>query len=62
MKSSEKNSCQSCGIPITRLSDFGRNKSGSIHTDYCRDCYQGGKFTDFGIKMKTENKKTIALA
>ena len=36
--------CQSCGMPLTSADDCGTNTDGSINYDYCRYCYQGGKF------------------
>ncbi len=36
--------CQSCGMPLTSDSDCGTNADGSINHDYCRYCYQKGKF------------------
>ena len=36
--------CQSCGMPLTSDSDCGTNADGSINHDYCRYCYQEGKF------------------
>ena len=36
--------CQSCGMPLTRKEDCGRNADGSINFDYCQYCYQDGKF------------------
>ena len=36
--------CQSCGMPLTRKEDCGTNAGGSTSFDYCRYCYQDGKF------------------
>ena len=36
--------CQSCGMPLTRAEDFGTNADGSTNFDYCRHCYQDGKY------------------
>ncbi|MBO4476337.1 MAG: zinc ribbon domain-containing protein [Bacteroidales bacterium] len=36
--------CQSCGMPLTKDEDCGRNADGSINFDYCRYCFQDGKF------------------
>ena len=36
--------CQSCGMPLTKDEDCGRNADGSINFDYCQYCYQDGKF------------------
>ena len=36
--------CQSCGMPLTRIEDFGTNSDGSTHFDYCQYCYKDGRF------------------
>ena len=36
--------CQSCGMPLTSKEDCGSNADGSVNFDYCRYCYQNGKF------------------
>lgn len=36
--------CQSCGMPLSKNEDCGTNADGSIGFDYCKYCYQGGKF------------------
>lgn len=38
--------CQSCGMPISSLENLGKNSDGSINEDYCKYCYQDGKFID----------------
>jgi len=37
--------CQSCGMPLTKNEDCGRNADGSINYDYCQYCFQNGHFT-----------------
>ncbi len=36
--------CQSCGMPLTSVDDCGTNPDGSTSFDYCKYCYQDGKF------------------
>ena len=36
--------CQSCGMPLTSVDDCGTNADGSTNYDYCKYCYQEGKF------------------
>lgn len=38
--------CQSCGMPISSESELGKNFDGSINQDYCKYCYENGKFID----------------
>lgn len=37
--------CQSCAMPLKSLDDFGTNNGGTINTEYCRHCFDAGKFT-----------------
>lgn len=62
MKPSEKNSCQSCGMQMHHLSDFGTNKGDTVNTEYCRYCYQNGHFTDHGITLDQKIEKNINIA
>ena len=36
--------CQSCGMPMTEASHFGKNADGSYNEDYCCHCYPNGAF------------------
>ncbi len=36
--------CQSCGMPFTRLEDFGTTAEGFRQNDYCHYCFEDGKF------------------
>ncbi len=62
MKTSEKNVCQSCGMPMNMPSDFGTNKDGGPNVEYCHYCYKDGSFTDKGITMEEKIEKNIAIA
>ena len=42
--------------------DFGTNADGSKNQEYCRFCYQNGKFTDEGITMDQKIEKMIEAA
>lgn len=37
--------CQSCGMPMPEDSLLGKEKDGSLNTDYCMYCYKDGAFT-----------------
>lgn len=50
--------CNSCGKPMGR-NDYGTNEEGSNNKDYCKDCYQNGKFTEPEI---TVNEMVIRAA
>ena len=36
--------CQSCGMPMSEESHFGKNTDGSKNEDYCCHCYPNGAF------------------
>ncbi len=38
--------CQSCGMPIASEDLFGKNVDGSVNTDYCKYCFENGRFVD----------------
>ena len=62
MKTTEMNVCQSCGMPIRNMSDFGTYADGSVNTDYCFHCYQDGHFTDPEVTLEEKIARNIALA
>ena len=41
----EKILCQSCGMPMEKLDQFGTNADGAPNNDYCVYCYKDGEFT-----------------
>jgi hypothetical protein len=43
--------CQSCSMPLTKSEDFGTEADGSESKDYCKFCYQEGKFTSPDMSM-----------
>lgn len=62
MKTSDGDICQSCGMPMNKITDFGSNKNGSINKEYCHFCYKDGAFNDPGITMEEKIEKNIAIA
>ena len=54
--------CQSCSMPMRKDEDFGTNADGSKNQEYCRFCYQNGKFTDEGITMEQKIDKMVEMA
>lgn len=36
--------CQSCGMPLSPEM-YGTDENGEVNKDYCKFCYQNGKFT-----------------
>lgn len=62
--------CQSCGMDLKTLDDFGKNADDSIKGDYCKYCFQEGSFThnrtidemvEFNLKFLDEYNKEKGL-
>jgi len=43
--------CQSCSMPLNRPDDFGTGSHGFRINDYCRHCYDEGRFTQPAVTM-----------
>ncbi len=54
--------CQSCGMPMEKPEDFGRNADGAKMSNYCHFCFQNGKFTDQNITMEQMIDKVAGFA
>lgn len=44
--------CQSCGKPINKPDEYGKNSDGSQNNDYCGYCFRDGNFTNPNITME----------
>jgi len=53
--------CQSCGMPMKKEQDLGTEEDGSLSEEYCRFCYDNGKFTDEGITIEEKIEKLVEL-
>lgn len=42
--------CNSCGRPIVK-EDYGTNEDGSLNPEFCKDCFQNGKYTEPDITL-----------
>jgi hypothetical protein len=62
MKTLKKTICQSCGMPMTEVSDFATYDDGSLDIEYCHFCFKQGKFTDPNITMEEKIAKNIDIA
>jgi hypothetical protein len=38
--------CQSCGMPMSTETLYGKNTDGSMNEDYCTYCYPEGSFNN----------------
>jgi hypothetical protein len=54
--------CQSCGMPMKKQEDFGTEQDGELSEEYCKHCYNNGKFTDEGITLKEKTEKLIKIS
>ncbi|MBW2964225.1 zinc ribbon domain-containing protein [Candidatus Woesearchaeota archaeon] len=54
--------CQSCGMPMSRYEDKGTDSHKHKSEEYCKYCYEDGKFTDEGITMKDKIEKNVKMA
>lgn len=44
--------CQSCGMELIKIEDYGTNADGSQNNEYCRFCFQKGEFTEPNITFE----------
>ena len=44
--------CQSCGMPLNKEENWGTNADDSKTQEYCRFCFQNGKFTNPDLTME----------
>ena len=48
--------CQSCGMNMDKIEDFGTNADRTPHDDYCVYCFKDGVFTNnFTMEEMVEN-------
>jgi len=57
-----KNICQSCGMPMKQEEDHGIDDFGGWSEDYCKFCFQNGKFTDEGINLQGKIDKLVGIS
>ena len=55
--------CNSCGRPIVK-EDYGTNEDGSLNPEFCKDCFQDGKYTEPDITLNEmivrKTKETVS--
>lgn len=54
--------CQSCGMPLRKLADFGTDEEGNKNDEFCCFCFQLGKYVDSGITLKEKIDKNVEIA
>jgi hypothetical protein len=53
--------CQGCGMPMNKPEDFGTNADDSRNEEYCKFCYQDGKFTNPNMTMEQMIDKVAGI-
>jgi len=53
--------CQSCGMPMTKPEEFGKNADDSQNNEYCCYCFQNGGFTQYNITMEQMIDKVAGM-
>ena len=53
--------CQSCGMPLKNPEDYGKEANGEKNQEYCRHCYQEGKFTEPEITLSEMVKRVTGI-
>jgi hypothetical protein len=53
--------CQSCAMPLEKASDFGTGADGRHVNDYCRYCFDRGRFTEPDITQRAMIEKCVAF-
>lgn len=54
--------CQSCGMPVEKVNDYGTNADGTKNKDYCHFCFSKGKFTDPDITLEQMIDRVVEFA
>ncbi|MBI2004373.1 zinc ribbon domain-containing protein [Candidatus Pacearchaeota archaeon] len=56
------NVCQSCGMPLNKEDNWGTNEDNSKTNEYCKFCFQDGKFSDSNLTMEKVIEKSVELS
>ncbi|MEA3272988.1 MAG: zinc ribbon domain-containing protein [Patescibacteria group bacterium] len=55
--------CQSCGMPMKRIKDYGIFPNKNRSKEYCHFCFQEGKFVDPDITIEQMiNRVAVVMA
>lgn len=58
----QKTICQSCGMPMKKDEDFGKNADESQNQEYCCFCFKNGRFLDEGISLQEKINKLVRIS
>jgi hypothetical protein len=53
--------CQSCGYSMQKKEEFGTNEDGSGNKEFCKFCFEEGKFKDEGITMEEKISSLVKM-
>ena len=59
---SEAQICQSCGMPMEKLEDFGTNADRNRNEDYCCFCFKNGNFANPDLTLEQMIDKLVGFA
>lgn len=54
--------CQSCGMPMSKDTDFGTDKDGNRQGEFCHYCFQAGQFTNPNLTLEEQIIKQAHMA
>ena len=54
--------CQSCGMPLTNESNKGTNSDNTLNSEYCKFCFQNGKFTNENLTINKIINNSIKIS
>ena len=54
--------CQSCGMPLNKEENQGTNEDNSKTNEYCKFCFENGKFTNPDLTMEKVIEKSVELS
>lgn len=53
--------CQSCGMPMSKESEFGTEAGGAKSAEYCRNCYSEGQFIEPDLDLGEMVQRVAAI-
>ena len=54
--------CQSCGMPLNKEENCGTNEDNSKTNEYCKFCFEDGKFTNPDLTISEVIEKSVELS
>jgi len=54
--------CQSCGMPLNKEENRGTNSDNTKTEEYCKFCFQNGKFVNEKLTMQDQIDKSVEVS